>query len=80
MSAACFFFADTHIEDMKAWARDRLQPHPFTVDRHVRNDGTSLAFSRVTGKDEQREYARLFLSNELAEWAEANRIAPNLKS
>ncbi|BCH19939.1 hypothetical protein [Mesorhizobium sp. L-2-11] len=80
MSAACFFFADTHIEDMKEWARDRLQPHPFTVDRHVRNDGISLAFSRVTGKDEEREYARLFLSNALAEWADANRVAPNLEN
>lgn len=80
MSAACFFFADTHIEDMKEWARDRLQPHPFSVDRHVRNDGISLTFSRVTGKDEEREYARLFLSNALAVWAEANRIAPNLEN
>lgn len=79
MSAACFFFADTHIDDMKEWARDRLQPQPFTVDRQVRNAGISLTFSRVTAKDEEREYARLFLSSELAEWAEANRQTPNLE-
>jgi hypothetical protein len=74
MSAACSFFAEPHIEDMKEWAGDRLNPAPFTVDRHVRNDGVSLTLTR--SKDGEREYVRLFLSNNLADWADANRRLP----
>ncbi|WP_027052794.1 hypothetical protein [Mesorhizobium erdmanii] len=78
MSAACFFFAEGHVEDLREWSRDRLQPNPFEVDRQVRNDGTAVILSRRLTKDQEREYARLFLSTGLAEWAEANRCMPDL--
>ncbi|ESZ12408.1 hypothetical protein X735_22565 [Mesorhizobium sp. L2C085B000] len=80
MSAACFFFAEGHVEDLREWGRDRLHPNPFEVDRQVRNDGTAVILSRRSTKDQEREYARLFLSAGLAEWAEANRRMPDLET
>lgn len=76
MASACLFFSGVHIGYMQDWSRHPLQPLPFTVDRLLRNDGIQLTFSRVAGRDEEREYARLLLSNELGEWADANRRMP----
>jgi hypothetical protein len=76
MSAACYFFGEEHIGDLREWGRDRLQPAPFEVDRQVRNDGTAVIISRRSTKDFEREYARLFLSAELASWANADRRMP----
>lgn len=72
MSLACSFFDEGHVEDMKEWARDPRQTHPFKVDRHLRQDGVAVILSKAATKDDEREYARLFLSNGLAEWAGAN--------
>ncbi len=80
MSAACYFFTQIHIDGLREWGRDRLQPNPFEVDRHFRSDGTAVLLSKRSTKDEEREYARLFLSNSLAEWAEANKGMPDIET
>jgi hypothetical protein len=80
MSAACYFFTEEHIDDLREWGRDRLQPAPFEVERQLRNDGTAIVISRRATKDFEREYARLFLSEELASWADANRRMPNIET
>ena len=76
MSAACYFFGEVHIGDLRQWGRNWLHPTPFEVDRQVRNDGTVVTISRRATKDFEREYARLFLSAELTSWADANRLMP----
>lgn len=78
MSEACSFFSDTHVADLREWAGDRLQPHTFTVERHVRNHGISLIISRATSKEEEREYCHLLLSQTIAEWADASGRRANI--
>ncbi|RUX33563.1 hypothetical protein EOA23_06080 [Mesorhizobium sp. M2A.F.Ca.ET.042.01.1.1] len=80
MSAACYFFTEEHIGDLREWGGDRLQPAPFDVDRQVRSDGTAVLLSRRATKDAEREYARLFLSVELASWADVNRRMPSIET
>jgi hypothetical protein len=80
MAAACYFFAEEHIGALGKWGRDRLQPSPFEVERQLRNDGTTVVISRRATKDFEGEYARFFLSSELASWADANRRMPNIET
>ncbi|RWM21761.1 MAG: hypothetical protein EOR73_10145 [Mesorhizobium sp.] len=80
MSSACLFFSDAHIGNLREWATHPLQPAPFTVERQVRLDGILLVFARTSGKDEEREYARLLLTNKLVDWADANRQMPALEN
>ncbi|PSH65165.1 hypothetical protein [Phyllobacterium sophorae] len=79
MARCCSFFADNNIEDIREWARHGLQPLAFDVTRQSRGDGIAVIFSRSSGNDEQREYARLFLPNRVAEWAEKNGDLPDLE-
>jgi hypothetical protein len=76
MSTTTQFFGEYHVDNLRQWATHPLHPMPFSVERQVRHDGILLVIARNTGKDQEREYARLFLPNSLAEWADANRERP----
>lgn len=52
----------------------RLQPLPFSVERQAGDGGIAVTFSRRTGKDEDREYARIVPCDALAEWNDNNKV------
>jgi len=71
MATVLGFFSGKHIEELGAWARHHLQPMPFDVERRVRSDGTAVIVKGIVANSD-REFARLFMRNELADWAEGN--------